>query len=74
MSKTACIKSGVYILLFPQDEEVHSPSLRKDVRIQQHIHQKDLNLCVPLYYYKTVISEMKETQTRNLTVFIVLVI
>ena len=26
-----------------------------DKHIQQHIHQKDLNLCLPLYYYGKVI-------------------
>ena len=46
----------------------------KDVHIQQHIHQKDLNLCLPLYYCGKVIVELKKTQTRNLTVLMVLVI
>ena len=39
----------------------------KDVHIQQHIHQKDLKLCLPLYH--KVISELEKTQTRNLAVF-----
>ena len=38
-----------------------------DVHIRQHIHQKDLNLCLPLYYYGKVIAELEKTQTRNLT-------
>ena len=46
-----------------------------DVHIKQHSHQKDLNLCLSLHYYLKVIVELeKKTQTRNLTVFMVLVI
>ena len=45
-----------------------------DVRIQQHIHQKDLNLCLPLYQYGKVIVELEKAQTRNSTGLIVLVI
>ena len=37
---------GVYILLPPQEEEVH---------IRQHNSQKDLNFCMSLYYYAKVI-------------------
>ena len=66
--------SDVYILLSPQEEEVHSSSDGTDVRIQQHIHQKDLNLCLPLYQYGKVIVELEKTQTRNSTGLIVLVI
>ena len=46
----------------------------KDVHIQQHIHKKDLNLCLPQYYYRKAIAELEKTQTRNLNVFVVLVI
>ena len=46
----------------------------KDVHIQQHIHQKDLKICLPLYYYGNLVVELEKTQTRNLTVFMVLVI
>ena len=46
----------------------------KDVHIQQHIHQKDSNLSLPLYYSGKAIAELEKTQTRNLTVFMVLVI
>ena len=46
----------------------------KNVHIKQQIHQKDLNLCLPLYYYGKVIVELEKTQIRNLTVFMVLVI
>ena len=46
----------------------------KDVHIQQHIHQRDLNLFLPLYYYGKVIVELEKTQIRNLNVFMVLVI
>ena len=51
-----------------------------DIHIQQHIHQKDLNFCLKLYYYarlgcyiitmqSKVIVELAKTQTRNSTVF-----
>ena len=43
-----------------------------DVHIQEHIHQKGLNL--PLYYYGKLIVELKKIQTRNLTAFMVLVL
>ena len=43
----------------------------RDVHIQQHIYQKDLNLCLPLY---KVIVELGKTQTRNSTVFMLLII
>ena len=33
-----------------------------DVHIQQHIYQKDLNLCLPLYYYAKVIALLEKTQ------------
>ena len=46
----------------------------KDVHTQQHIHQKDLNLCLPLYYNGKVIVELEKIQTRYLNVFMVLVI
>ena len=45
-----------------------------DVHIQQHIYQRDLHLCLQLYYYGKVIVELGKTQTRNLTVLMVLVI
>ena len=45
-----------------------------DVHIQQHIHQKDLNLCLTLYYYGKVFDQLEKKQTRNLTAFMVLVI
>ena len=32
---------------------------------------KDLNLCLPRYYYGKVIVELEKTQTRNLNVFVV---
>ena len=31
-----------------------------DVHIKQRIHQKDLNLCLPLYYYGKVIVELEK--------------
>ena len=45
-----------------------------DVHIQECIHQKDLNLCLPLYYYAKVTVELEKSQTRNSTVFMVLTI
>ena len=46
----------------------------KYVHIQQYIQQKYMNLCLPLYYYGKVIAELEKTQTRTLTVFMVLVL
>ena len=43
---------GVYILFFPQ----------------RHIHQKDSNLSLTLYYYAKVIVELNKTQIRNSSV------
>ena len=37
--------------------------LRADVHIQQHIYQKDLNLCLPLCYYAKVIVVLEKIQT-----------
>ena len=34
----------------------------KDVLIQQHSHQKDLNLCLPLYYCGKVIVELEKNK------------
>ena len=38
-----------------------------DVHIQKHNHQKDLNLCMTLYYYAKVTAKLGKTQTRNST-------
>ena len=65
---------GVYFLLSYREEEVHSFAEGKEVHVQQHIHQKNLNLCLPLFYYGKVIVKLGKTQTRNLAVFMVLVI
>ena len=35
------------------------------IHIQQHIHQKDLNLCLTSYNYAKVIDELEKTKTRN---------
>ena len=46
-----------------------------DAHIQQNIHQKDLDFCLPLYFYAKVIVELEKTQTRNSTVlYMVLII
>ena len=42
-----------------------------DVYIQRHIHQKDLNLCLPLYYYAKVIAELKKYTNNCVMVLIV---
>ena len=44
-----------------------------DAHIHEHIHQQDLKLCLPLYYYSKVIVELEKTHTSNLTIFMVLV-
>ena len=59
---------GVYILLSPPIPE------GTDVHILQHIHQKELNLCLLLYYYGKVIAEIEKAQTMNSTVFMMLTI
>ena len=46
----------------------------KDIHIQQYIHQEDFKLCLPLYYHGKVIPELEKAQTRNLTLFTLLVI
>ena len=52
----------LYILLSPQEEEVH----RRVVQIQQHLHQKDLKLCIPLYHYGKVIAELEKNTNKEL--------
>ena len=58
---------GVYILSSPQEEEVHYSILRAHmyIHIQQHIHQKDLNLCLTSNDYAKIIDELEEIQTRT---------
>ena len=36
-----------------------------DVHIQQHNHQKDLNLCLSLYYYGKVIVELAKNASKE---------
>ena len=36
-----------------------------DEHIQQHIHQKDLNLCLPLYYYAKVSVELEKNTNKE---------
>ena len=52
--------------LFPEGTDIY--------HIQQHSHQKDLNLCLSLYYYGKDIVELKENRNKKLTVFMVFVI
>ena len=51
--------------LFPEGTDIHN---------QQHIHQKYLNLCLPLDYYAKIDFKLEKTRTSNLTVSMVLVI
>ena len=58
---------GVYCLLFPQEEDVREKRYtllpeRADLHIRQHIHQKDLNLYLPLYGYAIVFFKKKHKQ------------
>ena len=58
--------SIAYILLSSQEGEKCSVLPEgTDVRIQQHIHQKNLNLCQTSYYYAKVIVKLKNALTRN---------
>ena len=36
-----------------------------DIHIQQHIHQKDLNLCLPLHYQGNVIVELEKNTNKE---------
>ena len=56
----------VYIFIVPSKRERHTilPD-GTDVHIQQHIHQKDLNICLALYFHARVIVELEKTQTKN---------
>ena len=65
---------SVHILLSYQEKRYTILHKGKDVHNQQHIHRKDLNLCLPLYCYGKVTVKLEKTQTRNLTVFMVLVL
>ena len=58
----------------PRKKRNTLPPEGTDINIQQHNHRKDLNPCLSLYYYGKVIVELENTQTRNLTVFMVFVI
>ena len=49
---------GVYILLYPQEEELHYSKHFKPL-------SKTFNLCLTSYDYAKVIDEIEKTQTRN---------
>ena len=51
----------LYILLCPQEEEVHSVGTYVD--IWQHIHQKDYTLCLSLNNYASVIHKKQDCKT-----------
>ena len=61
---------GVYILLYPQKEEVYYSHEGTDVHIQQHIHQKGLNICLTSFYYAKIVVELENSQTRNSAVIV----
>ena len=63
---------GVNILLSPQEKRCTLLPGATDVHIQQHIHQKDLNLCLLFYFYAKVTIELGKTQTTNSTVLCLL--
>ena len=55
---------GVYILLSPKKKRCNLPPEGTNVHIQQHIHQKVLNFCLPLYYHCKVIAELEKHRQR----------
>ena len=59
---------GGYILLSPKKKRCTLLSEGTDAQIQQHINQKDLNFCQPLYYCAKVTVELGKAQTRYSTV------
>ena len=63
---------GVYILLFPQEEEVQFFSWRH--RCAHSAAHSSKNLCLPLYYYGKIAVKLEKTQTKSSTVFMVLII
>ena len=65
---------GVYILLSHQEEEYHSSS-RKHRRLHSAAHSsKGFKALSATIHYVKVIVELEKTQTRNLTLFMVLII
>ena len=63
---------GVYMVLSPHEEEVHSSSCRHRCT---HSSKRFKTLsAITLCYYGKVIVELEKTQTRNSTVFMVLII
>ena len=44
------IVPDIHILLFPHEEDLYSSAEGTDVHTWQHTHQKDVKLCLPLYY------------------------
>ena len=52
--------------LFPEGTDIH---------IQQHNHQKDLNLCLSLYYYgKIIVVELENNTNKEFNCIYVFVI
>ena len=65
----------VYILLSPQEEENTVLPEGTDAHIQEQIHQKDLHLFLPLFYYAKLIVELENTNKElNCVMLMVLVI
>ena len=65
---------GVYIYCPLKKKRSNFYPEGTDVHIQQYIHQKDLNLYLPLYYYGQVIVELDKAETLKSTAFMVLII
>ena len=55
-------------------KKVRSSSLEHRCTHSAAHSRKRFKLCLPLYYYGKVIVELEKTQTRNLILFMVLVI
>ena len=57
---------GVYILLYPLEEDVlFFLRARIYIHIQQHNHKKDLNPCLSLYYYGNVNIELEKNTNKE---------
>ena len=64
---------GVYILLPQKDKvQIFLRAQMYTLHVQQYIHQKDLNLCLPLYYYAKVIVELEKNKEFNCVVVLMI--
>ena len=72
---TFAVIPGVYRFYCPFKKKRCTPLPKgTEVHIQQHIHEKDLHLCLPLNYYGKFFVKLEKAQTRNSIVFIVLIV